>query len=214
MLRNSKLVLVVFVVISMMGLGQAAFAAADAQTNVVASNPLSNSLTEKEIEGILFTREEEKVARDVYLTLGDIWGRSIFDNIAASEQNHMDAMLDLLDQYGLSDPAAGNDVGSFTNPELQEMYDNLVERGAQSLTDALEVGIYIEEVDITDLQTLMAESDNGDLDRVYGNLLSGSENHLRSFVSNWERQTGEIYLSTHLSDADFAAIINNGSRTP
>ena len=42
-------------------------------------------------------REEEKLARDVYLTLYDIWGTPAFNNIASSEQTHMDAVLMLID---------------------------------------------------------------------------------------------------------------------
>jgi len=72
-----------------------------------------------EIEGLLFMREEEKLARDVYLTLYDQWNLSIFKNIAASESAHMDAILTLLERYGIDDPAAGKDVGEFTNPDLQ-----------------------------------------------------------------------------------------------
>ena len=50
-------------------------------------------------------REEEKVARDVYLEFYEIYGNVIFKNIADSEQKHMDAVLALIVGYGLDDPA-------------------------------------------------------------------------------------------------------------
>ena len=56
---------------------------------------------------MLFMREEEKLARDVYLTLYDAWRLAPFANISVSEQKHMNAMLLLLRKYGLPDPAAG-----------------------------------------------------------------------------------------------------------
>ncbi|MDP2030099.1 MAG: DUF2202 domain-containing protein [Thiobacillus sp.] len=48
---------------------------------------------------LLFMREEEKLARDVYLTLYETWGLAVFSNIASSEQSHMDALLKLLRTY-------------------------------------------------------------------------------------------------------------------
>ncbi len=55
----------------------------------------AGTLTEQEKEDILHTREEEKLARDVYLTLYNKWKLRIFQNIAKSEQTHMDAVIRL-----------------------------------------------------------------------------------------------------------------------
>ncbi len=46
------------------------------------------SISEAEAEGILLMREEEKLARDVYLTLYDKWGLRTFTNIAGAESTH------------------------------------------------------------------------------------------------------------------------------
>ena len=56
-------------------------------------------LSDAELAGIVFMREEEKLARDVYLEMYDIWGRRIFANIADSEQTHMDTVLRLIQKY-------------------------------------------------------------------------------------------------------------------
>ena len=61
------------------------------------STPPSTNLSDIEVEGLLYMREEEKLARDVYLTLYDQWNINIFKNIAASEQTHTDAVKILLD---------------------------------------------------------------------------------------------------------------------
>jgi hypothetical protein len=113
--------------------------------------PIAAELSDVEAEGILYMREEEKLARDVYLTLYDQWGMQILSNIADSESTHMEAVKTLIDRYGLDDPAAGKGIGEFTNEELKALYDQLVEQGSQSLVDALQVGAAIEEIDILDL---------------------------------------------------------------
>jgi hypothetical protein len=168
----------------------------------------TTQLSELEAEGLVYMREEEKLARDVYLVLYNQWGLPLFRNIAGSEQTHMDAILRLLDQYSLTDPAAGQGRGDFTNPVFQSLYEQLVTQGGQSLTDALYVGGVIEELDILDLEGCIADTDEAYIIQVYGNLLAGSENHLRAFVSTLERQTGEIYQSTYLSQEAYHAIVD------
>ena len=49
----------------------------------------------------------------------------------------------------------------------------------------------IEEVDMEDLALAMDETTKSDLDRVYGSLMSGSENHLRAFAGRIVMLTGE-----------------------
>ncbi len=137
-------------------------------------------------EGIRFMLEEEKLARDVYLTLGDLWGLRIFANIAAAEQRHMDAVLTLVESYGLVDQIQVGSVGDFAAEELQILHDDLVDLGSQSVESALEVGAIIEEVDIIDLEAYLTATDADDVITVYENLLRGSRNHLRAFVSQLE----------------------------
>lgn len=144
---------------------------------------ISQQLTAGEIEAILFMREEEKLARDVYLFLYEVYPLRPFLNISKSEQAHMDAILYLIDTYGLEDPMGDNPEGKFENEELQMLYDDLVEKGSKSREEALAVGALIEEVDIIDLRTALDESaKNEDVIRVFENLCKGSENHLRAFV--------------------------------
>ena len=172
-----------------------------------AAAPAPADLTVDEIADILFMREEEKMARDVYLALYDLWAIPAFQNIAASEQAHMDVMLGLINTYGLTDPVGSNEAGIFTDPTLQALYAELIEDGRQSAADALLVGAVVEEIDILDLQGSLAQTHREDIVAVYHNLLAGSENHLRAFVSSWERQTGEVYQPQHLHENDYADIM-------
>ncbi|MEN8806952.1 MAG: DUF2202 domain-containing protein [Desulfobacterales bacterium] len=142
------------------------------------------SLSEKEKEALLFVREEEKLARDVYLALGEKWELAVFSNIAESEQQHMDKVLYLLGKYGLQDPAENKQIGEFTNQDLQTLYNELLAQGIQSVTEALRAGVIIEETDIADLEDHLELTDNNDIIQVFTNLLNGSENHLAAFNSH------------------------------
>jgi len=173
-----------------------------------ALNPIpADELSPVEIEGILFMREEEKLARDVYLKLYDRWELPIFRNIANSEATHMEAIKTLIDRYNLEDPAEGQGIGVFTDPTLQGLHDQLVEEGNRSLSGALRVGAAIEEIDILDLEERIAQTGRADIQLVYENLMKGSRNHLRSFVSNLERRTGEVYQPQYLTQAAYDAIV-------
>ena len=168
------------------------------------------SLSAAERDALQYMREEEKLAHDVYVTLYDLWGLRVFSNIAASEQQHTSAVATLLSRYGVSDPAAGNAVGEFTDLALQALYDKLIAQGSTSVAAALKVGAAIEEIDILDLQERVAVTTHADIVRVYGNLLAGSENHLRAFVSNLERQTGAVYVPQYMDETAYNAIIASG----
>ena len=168
-------------------------------------------LSDAEKEDLLFMREEEKLARDVYLTLYEQWGVPIFRNIAASEQRHTDAIKMLLDSYGLEDPVTSNEIGQFANQDLQALYDQLIVDGGQSISDALRAGAAIEEIDILDLLEGLSHTDNASIIMVYENLLAGSENHLRAFVRTLERQTGETNMPQYLSQEEFDAIVSSPS---
>jgi hypothetical protein len=144
----------------------------------------ATALTLTEKYWLTYMREEEKLARDVYLFLYDRWRLAIFSNISQSEQTHMDAIKTLLDRYGLPDPVQDNTVGAFTNADLRELYLKLTSQGSSSEVEALQVGVFIEETDIDDLNAGIASTTRKDIKTVYSNLLQGSLNHLKAFVSN------------------------------
>ncbi len=150
-------------------------------------------------------REEEKLARDVYQTLATQWQMQVFSNIADSEQTHMDQIKCLLDGYGLADFAT-EEVGSFNNEELQNLYQELITNGAVSLNDALRVGALVEEVDIRDLDATLNVTQVPEIRVVYENLRSGSEKHLQAFVGTLA-QLGETYTSQILDEAAVDTIL-------
>lgn len=162
-------------------------------------------LSEAEETTLLWMREEEKVARDVYLNLYIIWKKIVFANIAESEQAHMDALLKKIEQFGLIDPVLP-EVGRFSNPELQALYDQLMAQGKLSYLDALLVGATIEDMDIRDISNAIAETGNLALKTTYESLLEGSKNHLRAFVDLLKKE-GIEYSPQFIDQALFDAIL-------
>lgn len=183
----------------------------------VTTRPLVDSLpketlSQDEVDGLILMREEEKFARDVYQTLYQTWQQPIFANIAQSEQTHTEAVRDLLEKYDISDPVVDDTIGVFVNTDLQSLYNSLTKEGSVSLIEALRVGATIEDLDINDLEGLMAATDNEDIKIVYENLSRGSRNHLRSFVGRLKSLESD-YEPQYISENEYETIINSNQET-
>jgi hypothetical protein len=139
-------------------------------------------LTQTQKDTLLFIYQEEKVARDVYITLGNLYpDQKVFQNIQLSEQEHIDSAQVLCEKYGVDiSNVDETDIGVFVVPALQELYDTLVAQGSTSEADSLEVGEYIEITDIDDLEHAEIGMPT-DVVEVYENLKAGSYSHLDAF---------------------------------
>ncbi len=175
--------------------------------NLIQTLPIQE-LSAEEKKGLLLMREEEKLARDVYMALYKQWRLPMFSNIAASEQRHMDAVKALLDKYDLKDPITELQPGVFADKKMADLYRDLVAKGLQSLEDALYVGATIEDLDIKDLYELLKETDNKDIQTVYSNLARGSRNHLRAFASQLGRYDIQ-YKAQYLNQQQITTIIGS-----
>lgn len=160
-------------------------------------------LSAAEADDLTYVRQEEKLARDVYLALGG-HGQP-FVNIATSEQTHMDRVGELLTRYGLTDPVAGLDRGAFARTDLKELHDQLVAAGNAGHVGALSVGLEIEELDLHDIDARSARASRDDVRNVFAQLERGSRNHLRAFWSALQA-AGGTYTPKHLSADEFFAI--------
>jgi len=176
--------------------------------NQPAPPPPPPALTADEADAIVHMREEEKLARDVYLTLAGMYDLPVFAHIAASEQQHLNAVAGLIATYGLDDPVTDDRIGEFSSAAFADLYIVLVEAGSVSLADALSVGALIEEMDIVDLQEALALTDKADIQMVFENLMRGSRNHLRAFAALLAA-LGESYEAQYLTQAEFDAIADS-----
>lgn len=164
------------------------------------------ALSRGDIDALNLMREEEKLARDVYLTLGERWSMPIFFNIARAEQQHMDRVLSVMDLYEVPDPVVDDTVGVFADQHFADLYTTLVDLGSQSLVDGLIVGATIEDLDIFDLNELINIGTNDHMLFAWQNLVKGSRNHLRAFMAALDAQEG-VYLPQYLDQEAFDAIL-------
>ncbi len=173
--------------------------------------PNSNTvLTQEEKDDLIFLREEEKLARDVYLFSYDRYGEEIFNRISQSEQRHMDKVLTLLEKYNLTDPVS-SERGVFTNQTLQKLYDDLIALSGSSLIEALKAGATIEDLDIRDLGINQDRTTMSDLEDLYRKLKCASENHMRGFNAKIiENET--TYIPKYITIDYFDTIINSTNR--
>lgn len=167
-----------------------------------------------ELTHLIFMREEEKLARDVYTKLGSMYPDSvIFGNIDDSEQRHTTAVKNMIEKYGYEDPNTNDNIGVYTGEDygwyFTEKYNLLVERASISELEALYVGAFIEELDMMDIKQcpkVIVEADNGinevtecgristdnsDIANLYDFLLDGSDSHLAGYVKNIEKYIGQ-----------------------
>ncbi len=112
----------------------------------------------------------------------------------------------MISAYNLTDPSTGVE-GTFTDPTIAGLYDQLKNQGAVSVEEALKSGAFIEEYDILDLGKLIDATQNPAVQQIYGNLLNGSRNHLRAFVSTLAIY-GITYTPELMNASDFEAIVS------
>lgn len=193
----------------------------------------ADGLDTTEASHLTFMREEEKLARDVYLTLAALYpDQEVFSRIATrAEQTHTDTMRDKLDQFNLPDPNPETNnlpssLGVFTGDEwgwyFIEKFALLTAKGEVSELDALYVGAFIEELDMHDIAVCpqimidrgfsspcgLAYTDEGALQTAYSALISGSESHLRAYVGQIEAVIGVgNYVAQYLTQAEVDAIL-------
>jgi hypothetical protein len=186
----------------------------DVSTTTVDVSTDDGVLDYNERTHLIFMREEEKLARDVYTKLGSMYPDSvIFGNIDDSEQRHTTAVKNMIEKYGYEDPNTNDNIGVFTGKDygwyFTEKYNLLVERASISELEALYVGAFIEELDMMDINQcpkVIVDADNGidevtrcgristgnsDIVKLYDSLLDGSDSHLEGYVKNIEKQIGQ-----------------------
>jgi hypothetical protein len=180
----------------------------EAVVNCLDTFPLEE-LSQGEIAAINLMREEELLARDVYLFAGELYTIPVFNNISNSEEQHAYLVKLLIDRYELPDPAENHQNGIFVNQELQAAYDQLTDLADNSLIEALTAGATIEDLDIFDLQDLLNNViDNQDITWVFENLERGSRNHMRAFYGNLVFR-GATYTPQYISQEYFDQIISS-----
>jgi hypothetical protein len=117
----------------------------------------------------------------------------------------------LLSTFNLPDPIeqTQDERGKFTNTELQKAYDDMLQKGMSSSTEALKIGAGIEEIDIRDLMEQIERTENMRIKNTYQKLLAASHRHLQAYVRNLKKE-GISYQPALLSPALYEEIMAEG----
>ncbi|MEE9359678.1 MAG: DUF2202 domain-containing protein [Hyphomicrobium sp.] len=188
------------------GLALAACASTLTAPGSAAAEKEQNAKSANESVDLVYLREEEKLARDVYLALFERWQLPVFEHIAASEQRHLNLATAALERRGLSAENYSDKPGAFANDSLLALYNGFLEKGATSLTAALEVGATIEDLDIRDLDAMIAANPEPALLASLEKLRCASGNHMRAFTSQLERRGG-AYRAQYISQTRLEEVL-------
>ncbi len=158
----------------------------------ITTAPLSN----QEKLDLAYQYSEEMVARDTYNYFYSLYKLPTFQNIAASEQEHMNAVKTLLERYSLLIPTGYG--------ELTTTFTSLKAEWEKWVKEALEVGIKIEMLDIKDIIDTIKTTDNDDIKIVLTNIWGASYNHMRGFLQGLTNNgfTTSINYSEYLNQTD------------
>jgi hypothetical protein len=147
----------------------------------LAPTAAKGTLTDQQKAALADMAQEEKLAHDLYVAFAARYDATIFDRIARSETQHLTAVRNLLDRYGLPDPTAGKAAGQFSDPAWQADYDRLLAQGSAGEKAALEAAQAVERADIDDLESALDGLSAPDVKQVYTHLLTASRHHLAAF---------------------------------
>jgi hypothetical protein len=145
-----------------------------------ADGAAQGTLTAAQEQELRAQAEHEKLARDTYVAYFESTGDYRFERIAASEEQHLEAIRMLLDRYDLTDPTTGVDEGEFKSEAVERTYREYLAEG-DDLESALEVAQGIEKDDIADLEKASEGLDAPDVVQVYEHQIRASEHHLEVF---------------------------------
>ena len=150
------------------------------------------ALTNSEKNALLYMYQEEKLAKDIYYEISDMYpSLRTFPHIYHSEIIHEKSVENVLRHYNIPLPVRDNEIGKFRNPELQKLYDELIQKAKKSKVDALEVGIMVEVTDVEDLDKFLNEATSSDVIALFKFLRAGSYNHYNAFNRELEALTGK-----------------------
>lgn len=176
-------------------------------SNLLTAQPNVNSttLSKTDAANLIKMREEEKLAHDVYKYMAEKWDHQVFKNILQSEKMHGNMIKELLDYYQINDPYKEED-GKFQDVLMQNLYTDLITKGSESLQQAFWVGATIEDLDIADLEKIIAATSQQKIVEVYEELNRGSRNHIRAFTRQMNRLDVN-YTPKYISAERYATIL-------
>jgi hypothetical protein len=128
--------------------------------------------------------EEEKLNHDLYTAFAKAYRLPLFENLAAAEANHLQALRTLMDRYGIADPTAGKAAGVFASATAQAAYDRLLAQGKTGQQAALAAAQIVEQNAIARYGDALGGLNAPAAERVYSNLRAAETRHLAA-IDTW-----------------------------
>ena len=148
--------------------------------------------------------EEEILAHDLYVALGDIHpGIRPFQNIPHSEIQHRKALAAVMENLNVHKPKTPKGQ-RYASEGLDKRFKELLAQGRKSEAAACKVGVGFEELDIAELRAAQKLIPTAKATLIQ--LEAASGNHLRAFHRNLSARGGK-YKATHLPKSDLKSII-------
>jgi len=143
----------------------------------------SSSVNNQVRDSLAYMYEEERLAKEVYLSVYQKQRiRQLYKIATNSEERHINAVKDLAQKYGIR--LSPQQTGRYSIGHIQSLFNQLYSKGIRSQKDALEVGCIVEVTDIEDLNKYISEAQRAganDVVQVYDFLRKGSYNHYWAF---------------------------------
>lgn len=164
------------------GQGQGSGMGQGAGPGLESGGAATGTMTEAQKAELAFMAEEELVAHDLYTAFAGLYDTPVFGRVANSESKHLEAVRNLMERYGVTDPTVDHVAGVFSDESLQKLYDELLAQGQASQDGALEAGRTVEKTDIEGLTAAVEGATTApDAKAVYTRLLEASKHHLTAF---------------------------------
>jgi len=148
-------------------------------------------MNSNEKEALRYMYEEEKLAKDVYSKLAQMYPNlKVFQSIVRAESVHEKSVENVMHHYNLPTPPKGA-PGVYANSHIQNLYNELIKKAKKSPKDALEVGIMVEVTDVEDLDRYLKHATSPDVKALFKFLRAGSYNHYNAFNWSLKNLTGK-----------------------
>lgn len=165
-------------------------------------------ISEEESAIIISMKDKEKLTYDVYYSLNEKYSSDIFKKMIQNELQHKELSAGLALKYGINISVnSDNEVGKFSNPKDQNIYDEMMRYGGYSLLDAFRAGARMEEINISEQLDYISKSSNEEIIKVFEIIEKGSEEQLRTFVKELQEE-GITYKPNKLSQEDYDRIVS------
>ena len=148
------------------------------------------TLSDTELADLVLLVKIEKLAYDVYSTLGQTYTTPpILGNITEAENRHWKVLQNLFVKYGETDPTLdeyGVDLttGLYNDADMEVAYQEYIDYGVVSLLQAMETGALIEQLELDKLNSALGNTTLPDLTTIYNNFLSADGTHLTAFENH------------------------------